>query len=152
MHGKGNRVLNGTSDHRAEKQPVEQMVLGKHQHASASASTRASFDSMSEKSLNLLPPQGAYNKIIGVDSQLYTKANTPQALEASRNGEVIEINAEKVTNSTSILEKLFSGAVALNGVGSSNIIEVFLVSLSIFIVYKIFSSGRISSAHILDSL
>lgn len=139
MHGKGNRVLNGTSDNRAEKQPVEQIVLGKQHHASAS--TRASFDSMSEKSLNLLPPQGAYNKIIGVDSQLYIKANTPQALEASRNGEVIEINAEKVTNSTSILEKLFSGAVALNGVGSSNIIEVFMVSLSIFIVYKIFSSG-----------
>ncbi|KAK9910315.1 hypothetical protein M0R45_034281 [Rubus argutus] len=121
LHGKGNRVLNGTSDNRAEKQPVEQMVLGKQHHASAS--TRASFDSMSEKSVNLLPPQGAYNKIIGMDSQLYIKANTPQALEASRNGEVIEINAEKVTNSTSILEKLFSGAVALNGVVSSNIIE-----------------------------
>ncbi|KAM5555469.1 hypothetical protein ABKV19_023411 [Rosa sericea] len=121
LHGKGNRVLNGTSDNRVDKQPVEQIVLGKQHHASAS--THASFDSMSEKSLNLLPPQGAYNKIIGVDSQLYNKANTPQALEASRNSEVFEIDAEKVTNSTSILEKLFSGAVPLNGVGSSNIIE-----------------------------
>ncbi|KAL6128656.1 hypothetical protein ACLB2K_072011 [Fragaria x ananassa] len=121
LHGKGNRVVNDTSDNRVEKQPVEKMILGKQHHASAS--THASFDSMSEKSINFLPPQGANNKIIGMDSRFYNNANTPQALEASRNSEVIEIDAEKGSNSTSILEKIFSGAVPLNGVGSSNIIE-----------------------------
>ncbi|XP_050387619.1 uncharacterized protein LOC126803928 isoform X2 [Argentina anserina] len=121
LHGKGNRIVNGTSDNRVEKKPVEQMVLGM-QHL-ASRSTHASFDSMTGKSPNFVPPQGAYNKIIGSDNQMYNKANTPQGLEASRNSEVIEIDAEKVTGSTSILEKLFSSAVPLNGVGSSNITE-----------------------------
>lgn len=133
-----------------EKQPVEQMILGKQHHASAS--THASFDSMSEKSINFLPPQGANNKIIGMDSRFYNNANTPQALEASRNSEVIEIDAEKGSNSTSILEKLFSGAVPLNGVGSSNIIEVSLLFPFLEFLKYFYYSGQATTAHILDSL
>ncbi|KAL6290348.1 hypothetical protein ACE6H2_007858 [Prunus campanulata] len=129
---KSKLVLNGTSDNQVEKQSAEQMVLGKQQHGSAG--TDASVDSMSEKNPNLSPPQGAYNKMIGIDSQIYDTSNTSQALEASKNSEVIDLNAEKLAgnkivgesnegHSTSILEKLFSSAGALNGVASSKISE-----------------------------
>ncbi|KAM1819047.1 hypothetical protein FF2_000724 [Malus domestica] len=132
LHAKSKPVLSGTLDNQVEKQSTEQMILSKQQHGSAS--THASVDSMSEKNRNPSPPQGALNKIIGIESQLYNISNTSQALEASRNSEVIGLNTEKVMGtkivgesnqgpSASILEKLFTNAVALNVVGSSNITE-----------------------------
>lgn len=163
MHAKSKLVLNGNSDNQVEKQSTEQMVLGKQQHGSAS--THASVDSMSEKNPNLSPPQGAYNKMIGIDSQIYDTSNTSQALEASKNSEVIDLNGEKLAgnkivgesnegHSTSILEKLFSSAGALNGVASSKISEVIVVSNGVsFCIYRFsintckdYYSGRVSSS------
>ncbi|XP_068331140.1 uncharacterized protein [Pyrus communis] len=132
LRAKTKPVLNGTSDNQVEKQSTEQMILSKQQHGSASIDVPV--DGMSEKNQNLSPPQGALNKIIGIESQLYNIANTSQPVEVSRNSEVIDLNAEKVMRTkivgesnqgppASILEKLFTSAVALNGVGSSNIAE-----------------------------
>ncbi|KAM1028038.1 hypothetical protein FF1_040704 [Malus domestica] len=132
LRAKTKPVLNGTSHNQVEKQSTEQMFLSKQQHGSAS--TDVPVDSMGEKNQNLSPPQGALNKIIGIESQLYNIANTSQPVEVSRNSEVIDLNAEKVMRTkivgesnqgppASILEKLFTNAVALNGVGSSNTTE-----------------------------
>lgn len=143
LHAKSKLVLNGTSDNQVEKLAADQMVLGKQK----------------EKNLNLSTPQGPYNRIIGMGSQLPNIANTAQALEVSRNSEVIELNVEKASgnkivgdstqgHSASILDKLFSSAVTLNGVGSSNITEVIVVFSSVCNSYvSIYTSSILFSKY-----
>lgn len=145
MGGKSNSIVSETSNDQEEKHLAEEIGLRKQQHESLSGC--GSIDSHSGKGLDLA---SALDKSIGANSILYNKTNITQAFEASTITEPIELNAEKVTGpsilsasnqdpSTSILDKLFGSALALNVSGSSSAPEVFAISNGILFIHCIFN-------------
>ncbi|PON68048.1 chorismate synthase [Parasponia andersonii] len=129
LHGQSKSTGNATSNELDEKQLAEGLGLRKQQHESTS--THGSIDNQSGKGLGLSSALDVSDKSIGTDSILYNK---PNINEASIGSEHIELNAEKVTApsvlgesnqvpSTSILDKLFGSALALNVAGSSSALE-----------------------------
>lgn len=132
FHAKGNRLLSGTSNNQEEKQSSEQMDSREQQFGSPS--THVSVNNQGEKILNLSSALDVSSEAVGMDTQYYKTSKLSEAFDASENSDVIELDAKDVTgskvvgessptHSTSILDKLFSSALTLNGVGSSSLIE-----------------------------
>lgn len=122
------------SDHRELKQLAEHLGASKQQHENTSSHASIDVSSM----------------ITDTDDKLYKKSNLAQAFEASKSSNAIELNVEKATGnsllgesnvdySTSILEKLFGGALTLNGGSSSSPHEVIIVSRYIFVLCCLYS-------------
>lgn len=128
--GKSNSIVNSTSDE-VKKQIAKEIGLSKPQHESANS---PSINSQSRKGPSLPSVLDASDKSDGISSILHDKTNIAQVFEVSKSSEVIELNAEKVNGSsvlgesnqdhpTSILDKLFGGALTLNVAGSSSDLE-----------------------------
>lgn len=110
------------------KQLAEHLGSSKQQHENTSSHASINVSSM----------------ITDTDDKLYKKSNLAQAFESSKSSNAIELNVEKATGnsllgesnadySTSILEKLFGGALTLNGGSSSSPHEVIIISCYIFV-------------------
>lgn len=136
MLGKSNSIVNSTSDDQVKKQITKEIGLSKPQHESANS---PSINSQSRKGSSLPSVLDASDKVDGISSILHDKTNIAQVFEGSKSSEVIELNAEKVNGSsvlgesnqdhpTSILDKLFGGALTLNVAGSSSDLEVVSIS------------------------
>ncbi|KAK9279611.1 hypothetical protein L1049_013290 [Liquidambar formosana] len=132
LHAKANPLLNGTSDNQEEKQSAQQMGLSEQQLESMGI--HVPIVNKIESTVNLSSASEGSNKKIGMDKQPYETSNFSEAGDALTNGEIVELDAEKVIrqnigtlsnqdHSTSILEKLFCSASSVNTNGSSSFIE-----------------------------
>lgn len=137
MHAQSNLVSSGNSNNQVEKQLAQQLSLSKQQHEDTS-----SYASTINKNERVL------DTTMDIDGKLYKKSNLSQAFEASNNSETMELNVEKVMgdsllgesnpdHSTSILDKLFGSALTLKNGGSSNLLEVVMIT-SIFSFFTAF--------------
>lgn len=115
-----------------EKQVPRLMDLSEKQHETMSIPV-PSINKI-EKVVNPSSALGVSNKSIRMDNQLYKIPNVSEAREALPNDEIIKLASEKGTTQntttvsiqdhpTSILEKLFGSALAVNDGGSSSFTE-----------------------------
>ncbi|KAJ7951186.1 Serine-rich adhesin for platelets like [Quillaja saponaria] len=128
---KGSHVLTGTSENQVKNPPAKQTILSEQQHGSPSL--HASINNEKEKIPILSSVLDVPNKSIGMDDQLNKTSTPSKAFEALVNNKVTQLNA--VVKGTDIigdftrdhrnsdLEKVFTGALALNGDSSTNFIE-----------------------------
>ncbi|XP_059651341.1 uncharacterized protein LOC132298967 [Cornus florida] len=131
-HSKTNPVQNGTLDNHEEINSAKGLDLS--EKAQENRSLLSPFVNKDERDVNYSSALQVSNKKLGIDDKLYQTSSVSEAHESLNIGEVIEVDAEKVTghkflgdsnqdHSTSILEKLFGGALTVNIGGSSGVIE-----------------------------
>lgn len=132
LHAKGNRLLSGTSSSQEEKQSLER--LDSREQQLGSLRIRASINNQIENIQSLSSTLDVSSEAVGMNSQHHRTSKLSETLEDSDNSDVIkhdlkDMSGHKVmgdsspTHSTSILDKLFSSALTLNGGGSSSFIE-----------------------------
>ena len=128
LHGKGNRFFSGTSNNQEEKRSLEQMDPRDQQ-------IHVSLNNQSEKIRTLSSTLDVSSEAVGMDSRYFMTSKLSETFESSDNSEVIELDPKNMTGhkvvdessptpSTSILDKLFGSAMALNGVDAPSFIEV----------------------------
>ncbi|KAI4355149.1 hypothetical protein L6164_003949 [Bauhinia variegata] len=120
----GNHVFGMHSENKEEKLSTKLADINQLHHGSIS---------LKEKILNLSSAVDVPDMKIGLGDQLRKRSSLSEALEASDDGEVIQLNAEvkgKETvgafnqdNSNSILDKLFGNALTLNDGKASSTVE-----------------------------
>ncbi|KAJ8900437.1 hypothetical protein K2173_025214 [Erythroxylum novogranatense] len=123
-------MVNRISSNQEEKSDIGEADLSKLQLGSPSG--HVSLNDKTENILNLSSALEVSGET-GVDGQFYSTYKLMEAFESPEDSELLEPNNGVVGNnpvgesssahSNSILEKLFSSAVMLNGSGSSNIVE-----------------------------
>uniref|UniRef100_A0A803NXD3 Uncharacterized protein n=1 Tax=Cannabis sativa TaxID=3483 RepID=A0A803NXD3_CANSA len=132
LRGKISSSANVTSNDQQDKQSAKEIYSRKQQYESIS--NRGSIDNHSGKGVGIPSTLDVSDKSFGTDSILYNKTNITPVIEDSAISEPGELNAEKVivpsivgesiqNSSTSILDKLFSSALALSVAGSSSSLE-----------------------------
>ncbi|CAN1237372.1 hypothetical protein LINGRAPRIM_LOCUS1865, partial [Linum grandiflorum] len=146
LHNKGSNFLNGASHNQERMQPLVPLKASDQQLGNVSIDVSIN-GGKSQKTVDMPSAVDASSKLIGKDSQYY---ETPKLLEVSenpKNSGITDLSRQDVMKgkiiggsrppaSTSILEKFFGNAVALDGDSSVSIEDIGLTSFNVFFLQQ----------------
>ncbi|CAL1398863.1 unnamed protein product [Linum trigynum] len=132
-HDKGNNLFIGASHNQDQMQPLEPLNVNEQGLGNLGINVSV-HSSKGQKSLDLPSTVDASSKLIGKDNLFHIPPEVLEVFQTQKNSIVTDLSPEDVmkgkfiggsgpTSSTSILEKLFGNALALNGGDSSSSVE-----------------------------